>query len=166
MDSSEVLFGPDKNLAFFVQKNSLKEVIPVPMKGFCPTHKFIDLNEVLEEKRKHPNALVVVHPECNPEVQEVADFIESTSGMIKRAKKEKAKEFIIATEIGLISRLEREVKGKRFYPASPTAICPNMKKNTLEKVLRSLEKEQFEVKIDSELMKKARKPIKKMFELS
>ncbi len=166
MDSETVLFGPDHNLAYYVQKRSGKKIVPVPEDGICPTHHFISEDEVLEQKRLHPKAKIIAHPECVPEVQAEADFIASTSGMVKIAKENPAAEFIVATEKNMLIRLEREAPGKTFYPASGHAICPTMRMITIEKVLESLEEEKFEVEVDGKISGKARKAIEKMFELT
>lgn len=141
MDSDTVIFGPDHNLAKYVEKRTSKRIIPVPEYGLCPTHHQISIDDLLESKKKHPKAEVVVHPECVPEVQDMADHIASTSGMVRYCKEAKGKEFLIGTEVGLLYRLKKEIPGKRFYPLSKSAVCPQMKMHTLKKVEKALELE-------------------------
>jgi quinolinate synthase len=124
------------------------------------------MSDLMEAKEKHPKATVIVHPECIPEIQEAADAIASTSGILRYCKESKSKEFIIGTENGMLYRLEREVPGKKFYPLSETAICVNMKKNTLEKAYLALKSENPEVRVSKEVAKKSRKAIDRMLELS
>ncbi len=165
MDSDTVLFGPDSNLAYFASKNTSKKVVPVPKEGVCPTHHQMSPDDAILAKKEHPDALLLVHPECVPGVQDIADDIASTEGMLSFARESDATEFIIATENGLLHRLEKEVPGKRFYPVSPYAICPNMKMNTLEKVLHVLETGENELVLDASVMKRARVPIERMLSL-
>lgn len=166
MDSDIVLFGPDKNLAEYVAEQTGKKVIPIPANGFCSTHQFITKIEIEIIKEKYPNAKVVAHPECTKEVRDIAEFIASTSGMIKVAKESDAKEFIVATENGLLHRLRKEIPEKQFYAASETAICGAMKQIKLEDVYEALLKEQFEIKLDAELINKARKPLDCMLKIT
>lgn len=162
----QVIFGPDSNMLHYVSKRvPEKELIGVPVFGYCPTHHNITTAQVSEAKALHPRAKVVVHPECTPEVQEMADFIASTSGMIRMAKSDAAKEFILGTETGLLYRLGKEVPGKKFYPVNSAVICPNMKKNTLEKVRDVLARENYEVTLPKDVLEGARKPIERMLEL-
>lgn len=167
MDAQTILFGPDRNLAYYAQKGTTKKIIPVPEHGNCPTHHQISLEDLVRAKEAHPKAMILVHPECVPEVQERADHIASTSGMIKISKEtEDVEEFIIGTEIGLLHRLEKEVPNKKFYPISNTTVCPQMKMCTLEKIETALEQEQPEVVLPPDIMEKARKPIERMLALS
>ena len=165
MESDTVLFGPDSNLAYFASKNTSKKVISVPKDGVCPTHHQISLGDVLFAKKQHPAALVLIHPECVPEIQDIADDIASTEGMVSFARESDATEFLIATENGLLHRLEREVPGKRFYPVTSFSVCPNMKMNTLEKILHVLETGENELVLDKEVLEKARVPIERMLSL-
>jgi len=165
MDSETVIFGPDNNLGWFVKQRSSKKLVDIPSMGYCYAHRKIMEEEVLAQKEKHPEALVLAHPECNPEVQKLADRIESTSGMLNVAGEEKAKEFIIATEKEMLYRLGKENPGKKFYAASENAVCGAMKKINLENVLESLREEKHEVKVPEEIAEPARKAIEKMLEI-
>lgn len=166
MESDTVIFGPDKNLAYYVQKRSEKSVIVAPPSGLCPTHHQINMADLLEAKKEYPNAKVVVHPEVIPELQDAADAIASTSGILRYCMESKAKEFIIGTENGMLHRLRKELPGKNFYPLSDTAICPNMKINTLENMRDALRDERPEVEIPEPIMIKAKRAIERMLELS
>lgn len=166
LDSDIVLFGPDSNLALYVAKRTGKKIIPVPEGGFCPTHILFLREDILNVKRSEPEALVMVHPECNLEVQEVADFIGSTSQMCRFAKSSEARSFIVATEVGLLHRLRKENPGKRFIPAYEGAVCPNMKLNTLEKIYIALRDEKYRVKVPEKIALRAKASIERMFELT
>jgi quinolinate synthase len=166
MDAPTILFGPDHNLAYHAQKDTSKTLIPVPEHGNCPSHHQITLEDLLKAKKMHPRAKVMVHPECIPEVQDTADYITSTSGMVRISKAVKDAEFLIGTEIGLLHRLEKEAPGKKFYPISTTAVCPQMKMCTLAKIESALESEQPEVVLPPDIIEKAKKPIERMLALS
>ena len=130
----EIIFTPDRNLGSWAAKKAGREVILWP--GFCPTHDLIEVSDVEKARAAHPGAKVVVHPECRPEVTEIADAVESTSGMIRFCREDDAKEYLIGTELGMIYRLSQDFPGKRFYPVTEISVCPNMKLTTLDKVLR------------------------------
>jgi len=165
MDADVILFGPDCNLAYYAQQGTSKSVITVPAYGTCPSHHQIALDDLLRAKERHPDAPVIVHPECSPEVQD-RDYLASTSGMVKLVKDLPAEEFLIGTELGLLHRLEQEAPGKRFYPVSTTAVCPQMKMITLAKIEAALEAEAPEVVLPHAVLEKARKPIERMLALS
>ncbi|MHA1834814.1 MAG: quinolinate synthase NadA [Candidatus Baldrarchaeia archaeon] len=160
-----VLMGPDRNLAWFTEKETGVKVIPVPQNGYCYVHKKFDAADIMFLKEEHPGAVVVVHPECDPEVQRLADFVGSTSQMVKFAHETDAEKIIVGTEIGLIDRLRRELPEKTFIPANKEAICIQMKENTLEKVRDALLYEKHVVKVPEEIAKKAERSIIRMFEL-
>lgn len=162
-DVPEIIFVPDKYLADYVSKQTGKRLIS--WDGFCPTHVRMLAEDIKREQKLHPKAKVMVHPEARPEVVALADAVRSTSGMCKYVKETEADEFIVGTEIGLIYRLQKENPNKKFYPASPLAICPNMKEITLEKVLWSLEDMQYEVKVPEDIRIKAKKAVDRMLEM-
>jgi len=149
----EILFIPDQYLGHYVSARTGKDMILWP--GFCPTHVRIRPERIRELRQEYPQAKVVVHPECTPEVISLADEVTSTSGMCRYAQREDVREMVVGTEIGLIHRLRKENPGKRFIPVSEQAICPNMKLITLEKVLWSLEEMSPEVKVSHEVRLKA-----------
>jgi quinolinate synthase len=163
LDTDEVILTPDKHLANYLQTKTDKKVIA--WNGFCPTHVRILPEHITKQKELHPGAKVVVHPECRLDVIEMADSAESTSGMVKYAKTSQAREFIIGTEIGMLHRLEKECPGKKFYPATELAVCPNMKKNTLNKVLSSMKNMEHKVGIPEDIRKRAEKAIERMLEI-
>lgn len=162
-DKEEIIFVPDKYLADFVSKKTGRKLIT--WNGFCPTHIKILPEDVKREKKFHPFAKVLVHPECLPSVVAMADAVLSTSQMGKLAKETEAKEMIIGTEVGLIYRLKKDNPGKEFYPASERAVCPNMKRTTQEKILWALEEMKEEVKIPEEIRLKAKSAIDRMLEI-
>ena len=135
-------------------------------KGFCPIHENMDLESVIQAKNKSPESLVLAHPECRPEVQDYADFVLSTGGMLSYAKKMSGKTFIVATENGMIHRLEKEAPENTYYPVSKNAICPNMKKINLESLLRALQSEESHIKLDREVSEKAYNSLNAMMSLS
>jgi len=159
-NEKEIIFVPDKYLADYVSKQTGRKLIT--WNGFCPTHIKITPEDIKREKKFHPKAKVVAHPECMPSVLALADAVLSTSQMGKFAKESSAKEIIVATEVGIIYRLKKDHPDKEFYPASERAVCPNMKRNTLEKVLFSLENMQFEVRVSDDIRSRARKAIDAM----
>ncbi|MCL5292981.1 MAG: quinolinate synthase NadA [Actinobacteria bacterium] len=160
VDSDQVIFVPDQFLGGYAARLSGKKV--VPWKGFCPTHMRILPQDIVDGRNEHPEAMVVVHPECRAEVIELADAAKSTGGILDYCRASNAKEFIIGTEIGLIHRLRLENPDKKFYPANPLAICPNMKLITLEKVVWALEDMENIVTVEAEIARKARRAIEAM----
>lgn len=159
-DAEEIIFVPDKYLTDFVSKKTGRRLIA--WDGYCPTHVKILPEDIVRSIRLHPHAKVIAHPECTPEVIALSDEAFSTGKTCDYVKKSDAKEFIIATEVGLIYRLQKDNPGKKFYPASEHAVCPNMKRTTLEKVFWSLEEMKDEVRVSDEIRKKARKAIDAM----
>ncbi len=162
MDSDTVLFGPDINLARYAMNFTKKRVIPIPAQGFCPVHKLFSREAVLSLKRSHPHAEVLAHPECNPEVCRVADFVGSTSKMYKEALVSDAKKFIVATEVGLLHRMRKERNDAVFIPAYDEAVCVNMKLHTLENIYVSLRNGRYHVNVPAKIMTQARKSIEFM----
>ena len=163
LDAPEILFIPDQYLGHYVSTRTDRKLILWP--GFCPTHVRIEPEKIKELKQEYPQARVVVHPECRPEVIALADEVSSTSGMCRYARREEVREMIVGTEVGLIHRLTKENPGKRFIPVSEQAICPNMKLITLEKVLWSLEEMSPEVKVPEEIRLRAIAAVDKMLKV-
>jgi quinolinate synthase len=163
LDAREILFVPDQYLGHYVSTRTGKKMILWP--GFCPTHARIKPERIKELKREYPQAKVVVHPECRPEVIALADEVLSTSGMCRYAQRDEVREMIVGTELGIIHRLRKENPGKRFIPISEQAICPNMKLITLERVLWSLEEMSPEVKVPEEIRLKAKAAVDKMLKI-
>lgn len=165
MNSETVLFGPDSNLAQYAQDFTKKRVVPIPASGFCPVHKLFNAEEIAELRKAHPNAEVMAHPECTAEVRQVADFVGSTSKMYKEALTSNSKEFIVATETGLLHRMRKERKDAVFIPAYDGAICVNMKLHTLKKIYLSLSQGRYHVNLPPEIMTRARKPVELMLKI-
>jgi quinolinate synthase len=165
LDADTVLFGPDSNLADYVAEKTGKNIVPIPQNGFCPTHLLFQPEDVQALKIEHPNATVIVHPECSREMRKVADFIGSTSKMCKYAKESSAKEFIVGTENGIIHRLQKENPGKKFYVSYDGAVCPNMKLTTLDRVYTSLKEEKTLVEVPAAVSEKARASLERMFQV-
>lgn len=167
MDTETVLFGPDKNLAYFVQQKTAKKVISVPKNGICPTHHhLITMDDLQIAKKKHPDAKIIVHPECIPEIQKKAQHIASTEGILRYCKASSDTEFLIGTEVGILHRLKKEISGKKFYPISERTICSEMKLHTLEKALAALDNERPVVRVEKKIADRARKPIERMLKVS
>ncbi|HEU5361088.1 MAG TPA: quinolinate synthase NadA [Candidatus Deferrimicrobiaceae bacterium] len=135
-EDREIFMVPDRNLAHYVAKKSGREL--TWWDGYCPTHERLTVAAVLRAREAHPDALLVVHPECPPKVVEMADAVLSTSGMYSYCRRSEAKEFLVGTEMGILYRLRKENPGKKFHLASRALICPNMKLTTLEDVRDSL----------------------------
>jgi len=161
--AEEVLFVPDQYLGHYVSTKTDKKMILWP--GYCPTHVRIQPEHITKLRQEYPQAKVVVHPECKPEVITLADEVLSTGGMIRFANRQEVEEMIVGTEIGMIHRLRKENPGKRFIPVSEQAVCPNMKSITLEKVLWSLEEMAPEVKVPEKTRLKAKAAVDKMLEI-
>ena len=166
LPQKKILFGPDRNLAWYVSKKVNKEIIPIPAQGYCYVHKLFDLGDLHFLRSKYHDAEILVHPECDPEVQNFADNVLSTGGMIRHVAQSSKKTFIIGTEVDMVTRLKRENPDKTFIPALSDAICENMKLYTIENVKNCLLNEEFEIKVDKNIAKKAKVAIKRMIEVS
>jgi quinolinate synthase len=162
-DVEEIIFVPDKYLDSYISTMTGRKFIM--WNGYCPTHVKIQAEDILRQRQNHPEAKVVVHPECTPPVIELADRVLSTEGICRYAKESDAAEIIVGTEIGILHRLKKENPDKTFYPASENAVCPNMKLTTLEKVLWSLEDMKHEVRVPEDIRVKARGAVDRMVEV-
>ncbi|MBC7080022.1 MAG: quinolinate synthase NadA [Methanothrix sp.] len=160
LDADEILFIPDRNLAAYVARHTDKRIIP--WDGYCYVHDRYTASDVSEARKKHPDAELLVHPECRPEVIDMADGVYSTSGMLKHARASGANEFIIGTEVGILHRLCAENPEKMFYPLSSGAVCEDMKKISLKKVLRALETLSPRVEVPQTTAVRARRAIERM----
>jgi quinolinate synthase len=157
----EVIFVPDQNLGWWVQENvPNKRLIVWP--GFCLVHQYFSLQDLQEVRKVHPDAEIIVHPECRKEILKQADSVLSTSGMLKQAKQSTAKKFIIGTEEGLIYRLRKDNPGKEFYSLGSAKTCVNMKRTALEDLLRALENEETEITLDQDTITKAKDALERM----
>ena len=162
--NEEIIFIPDKYLAQYVADQVGRKFIT--WEGYCPTHAKILPENIMQAKKLHPRAKVLVHPECKPQLTELADVVASTEKMCAYVQNTPDTEFIIATEIGIIHRMKKENPGKSFYPASDKATCPNMKRINLEKVLWSLEDLTYEITVPQDIMDKARLSIERMLQVT
>lgn len=158
-----VLFVPDRNLGHYVSTQLGRELIL--WDGFCPTHERILPEHIEATRRAHPNAKLAVHPECRPSVVAMADFVGSTSGILRWCGETDYKTYLIATEIGLLHTLQTQNPGKTFIPASPISDCPNMKLSSVEKILWCLEDMRPQITVPPEIAQQARRPIEKMLEV-
>jgi quinolinate synthase len=164
LEADTILFLPDKNLAAYVQRFTDKTIIP--WKGFCPTHERFSVDDLKSIKNEHPDGVVMVHPECNPDVIDLADEVLSTGQMVTFVKETDRKKIIVGTEMGMIHKLRSVAPDKEYILASETFICPNMKKITLEKILSSLTDEEPRIIVQEEIRVKALGSLTRMLELS
>lgn len=163
LEEKQVIFVPDCNLGLYVQRFIPdKEIILWP--GFCPTHQAITPKQVEDLKRKHPAAIFIAHPECRPEVIDIADFVGSTQGMVNFVGETKAEEIIVGTELDMTYRLSKEAPSKKYYWL-PTAVCPTMKMITIDSIVRSLEMMGPKMELSPEIIKRARLPLERMTQI-
>lgn len=159
----DIIFVPDKHLGSYVAAQTGRRIIL--WNGYCPTHVKIQAEDILHQKQAHPAARIAVHPECIPPVRDLADAVLSTEGICRYAQRRDVSELIVGTEIGILYRLQTENPHKKFYPASEAAICPNMKKTTLEKVLWSLERMEYRVVVPEKIAIRARHAVDTMIRI-
>lgn len=164
IESDKIIFVPDRNLANYVSRFVKKEIIP--WQGFCPTHERLEVKDILEKKKDHPDAKVLVHPECKPEVVDISDRALSTSGIIKFCHDDNSKTFIIGTEMGILHRLKKENPEKNFILASDRLVCPNMKLTRLEDVYKALVDEEGVIELDNNIIKRAKEALVNMYRLN
>lgn len=165
LNAPEILFLPDTYLGKWTEK-VLQNVKVTTYPGFCPTHLRIKAEDIIEARKKYPNAKILAHPECHQSVSELADYVGSTTGIMKYAKESDAKQFVIATEKGVVDRLKRDYKDKEFILIKENIVCPNMKWNTLEDIYNALKYERHEITVDNDIAGKALKCIDRMLEVS
>jgi quinolinate synthase len=164
LHASRVIFVPDRNLARYVARYTEKEILP--WEGHCIVHDRFTPKDVFRQKKLHPDAEVLVHPECRPDVIDCADHVFSTSGIIQHVCGSLAEEFIIGTETGVLHRIGKTCPEKRCFPLSSGAVCVNMKKTTLELVLAALERMEPKVTVPPEVAVPARRAIERMLEIA
>jgi quinolinate synthase len=162
-EDKQIIFVPDQHLGQFVAERTGRQLILWP--GYCTTHVLITVDDIKKARARYPDAIVMAHPECTEPVKEISDELLSTGQMLKFAAKSKAKRFIIATEKGIIHTLNKQNPEAEFYPASERAICPNMKKITIDKVIASLEKMQYKITVVETIRAKAKKALDRMVEI-
>jgi quinolinate synthase len=166
----KIIFGPDKNLGEYVMKKSGRNDL-VLWNGACMVHEIFSEDKILKLKEEHPGARLIAHPECESHILELADYIGSTSGLLKYTKEDSANTFIVATESGIIYQMQKANPDKVFIPAPPTNACacndcPHMKLNTLEKLYNCMKYELPEIDVPKDIIDRARKPIERMLEIS
>jgi quinolinate synthase len=165
----KIIFAPDKNLGAYIKKKTGRDM--VLWDGACMVHEIFSLEKITRLKNEHPGAKLIAHPECEAAILEIADYIGSTTGLLNFAVKDPAKEYIVATETGILHQMEKAAPGKTFSPALPNNSCacndcPHMKLNTLEKLYTCLKYGKPEVTLPEDLRQKAELPIRRMLELS
>jgi len=162
----EILFIPDFFLGTYAKRKTGRNI--QVWSGYCPSHALITAERIREMKAEHPQAEFIMHPECGclTKSMHLADGVLSTEGMLRYAKESKAPEFIVATEVGILHRMQQDNPGKKFYPASEQSVCNYMKMNTLEKIVLALERLEPEVKVSPEIAKRARVCIDRMLAIS
>lgn len=161
LEAQKLIMVPDRNLARYIaQKVPEKDYIF--WEGYCPTHDRLQVEEIKKAQAEHPDALFMAHPECQPEILELADHICSTSGMYAFASSSSAKKFIVGTEEGILWRLRKDNPDKEFFMPSPSLICPNMKLTKLEDILRSLQTLEPQVTVPQEIRGRAKKSLDRM----
>ena len=159
----KILFVPDQHLGRFVQERTGRDMVLWP--GYCSTHVLIAESDIKEARQKYPEAVVMAHPECSEPVKDLADELLSTGQMLKFVTTSAARQFIVATEIGILHPLRKVRPDATFVPASARGVCPNMKKTTLEKLVAALENLQYEVAVPQEVAARARKSLDRMVEI-
>jgi quinolinate synthase len=158
-----IIFVPDQNLGQFVSQRTGRDLILWP--GYCHVHVIITEDDIKNAKKKHPDTIVMAHPECTGPVRAISDELLSTGQMLRYAIQNRTKKFIIATETGIIHTLKTQNPGTEFFPATDKAVCPNMKRITLEKILWSLQDLQYKVTVPKDVRLKAKKAIDRMVEV-
>ena len=159
---NRVLMVPDQNLALYVARHTPKTVEIITWEGWCNVHDGLSAEEVQKTQEAHPEAAFIAHPECNPEVLDLADAIRSTSGMLQYVREAAAREFIIGTEKGILHRMRKENPGKIFYSPSPRLICRPMKRITMADVLRSLKENRHIITVPEETRLRALQAVERM----
>lgn len=165
----KIIFGPDKNLGAYIMKKTGRDM--VLWNGACMVHEIFSMEKITRLKERHPQAKFIAHPECEDAVLKMADYVGSTTGLLKYTVNSDAQEFIVATESGIIYQMEKANPGKTFIPAPPNNTCacnecPFMKRNTLEKLYLCMKNEMPEVTVPANIIEAARKPIERMLDLS
>jgi quinolinate synthase len=165
----KIIFAPDKNLGAYINKITGRNM--VLWNGACMVHEIFSLQKITKLKERHPNAKVIAHPECEEPILRMADFIGSTTGLLKFTQADTSQEYIVATETGILHQMMKKSPQKTFIPAPPDNSCacndcPHMKRNTLEKIYLCMEYEMPEILMDEELRLAAKKPINRMLEIS
>ena len=165
LNESKVLFVPDANLGKYVE-SQLNNVDVITYPGCCPVHDNVTINDIKHARSKYPQAKLLIHPECKPEIAQLGDYIGSTSGIINYVKNSTDRQFIIVTEKGVADRLQRDYLDKEFILISDNMLCESMKLTTLDEILYSLENETYEITLDEDIRKRSARCIERMLEVS
>ncbi len=165
VDAEKILFVPDRNLGSYVAEKVKDKKIKV-WNGYCPVHQKLTVEDAERRRRENPDAIFVVHPECKKEIRDMADFVGSTSQILEFVKETTAKKVIVGTEEGIIHQLRKERPDIEFILAYSEFVCDQMKMTTVDRLLKALEREQFEVEVPEEIAERARVAIEKMLEIS
>lgn len=163
LPEDRVICIPDRNLSAWAQKNTGKKIIS--WDGFCHVHDRVTKEDVYKVRKEYPDALLMAHPECRLEVLELADYVTSTSGMLRFANTSEAKKFIVGTETGIIHRLKKENPDKEFYPLRKDMVCPNMKKTTLKSVFTALKEMRHIIKVPEDIRVRAKNALDRMLKV-
>jgi quinolinate synthase len=169
LKEQKIIFAPDKNLGAYINKVTGRNMLL--WNGACMVHEIFSLEKITKLKVRHPNAKLIAHPECEEPILRMADFIGSTTGLLKYSQSDSSKEYIVATETGILHQMMKASPNKTFIPAPPNNSCacndcPHMKRNTLEKIYLCMEYEMPEILMDEELRLAALRPIKRMLDIS
>lgn len=164
LDSDKVIFVPDEHLGDYVAKKVPNKQL-ILWKGHCITHAKVKAEEVKKIRQLHPEAELLIHPECSPEVVKLGDFAGSTSEIIRYAKQSNAKNFIIGTEMGVLCTLRADLPNKNFYLMHPGLVCPNMKKTRIQSVYEALRDHKYEIHVAKDIALKARNTLERMLEV-
>ncbi len=164
INKKDIIFVPDQNLGSYIAK-AVPDKNIILWKGFCVTHHRVKVSDVQKIKELHPDALLLIHPECRPELVDMADFVGSTKQIIDFAHKSEAEKFIIGTEMGVLYKLKKDSPDKMFYLMAPGLLCPNMKKTSLRSIYEALDKMQNKIELDEDIRLKAKKALDRMLEI-
>ncbi len=163
-DGKEIIFVPDKNLGQYIQAQTGRKMIM--WGGYCPVHDRLTAEDISQQRSLHPQALIVVHPECRPEITEMADAVRSTAGLLEYVKGSQAREFILGTEAGFVHTLNKHCPDKQIYLAYNEFICPDMKFINLENLALSLENLETQIEVEPRVSLKARQALDRMLKIS
>ena len=166
LDQDEVLFGPDNNLGEYVQNKTSKKIIPISKEGYCYVHKKFTPEDIQKKRKEYPGVEIICHPECDQKVQKLCDYVMSTGAIINHVKNSEKLEFIVGTEVDIITRLKTEAPNKKVYPLRHDAICETMKLHTLVKIRDSLLNEKPLITLEDDIVKKSLKAVNHMLKCS
>jgi quinolinate synthase len=164
LQNKQIIFLPDQNLGHYASR-FIPDKEFILWQGFCIVHHRINMSDMEWARKTHPDAEILVHPECRPEIVDASDFVGSTSQILKHVRESSKYEFVIGTEFGISYKLRQENPGKKFYPLKPDLTCANMKKSTFEDVVKSLKFNRYQIKVDEDIRKRAYRALERMLEV-